>query len=964
MLTHFLHSVSTTGIDNFLDHLTEGIILINPQGIIKSVNQIATDWLTPPNCDLELCDQPLVTFIPAWENHPWQYLINCGWQPLTLEQAGLKLSLEYQVIPLPAPPPETLTGYAVLLRSNTQERFALAVEGSHDGLWDWDMQTDYAYFSPRWKEILGYTDAELPNRITTWENALHPEDRPQVMTALEAYLAGESPTYEVEFRARHKDGNYRWILARGIVLRDRNGQPYRMAGSHTDITERKEAEAALLQSQHFIRQIADATPSILYIYDIITQSNIYINREIQVLLGYTPTEVQATGSDFLLQIIHPEDIGQLPNHFQQIMQAGDTDILEIEYRVRDVQGKWHWLSGRNTVFRRTPDGQVQQILGIATDVTERKHAEDSLRASEDKFRHIFQDAPIGMALTDITGTLIQVNSAYCQLLGYTEAQLTNLNFTQITHPADLKENLRNFQRLCRQEITHYQMENRYIHQQGHIIWVNLSVALIFDHDSKIRYILGMVENITERKKTEEYLKLQERAMAASSNGIVICDAQKRHLPITYVNPAFEKITGYSISEALGNNCRFLQGGDREQLGLEQLREAIQAGESCTVILRNYRKDGNLFWNELTVSPIYDEIGQMTHFIGIQNDITERKQAEDALLRTQTRLQYLLAASPGILYTLEAKPPYRVTFISNHAKTILGYELGEIQKPHFWLNHVHPEDRESVLKVGLQPLWEDERYQHEYRFQNQDGSYCWIYDQLRLIRDSNHHPLEIIGYWTDITELKQVEEELKASLKEKEVLLKEIHHRVKNNLQIISSLLKLQSSMISDPAINSLFQDSYNRVRSMALIHEKLYRTENLTLIDATDYIQNLTNNLLSCYSHQSLNLTLEIDPVTLDINTAIPCGLIITELVSNSLKYAFHNHPNPQLKIKFLQQAPFLTLIVQDNGVGVSADFEPETSESLGLQLVVNLTEQLDGTLTLDRTLGTCFIIKFTPAHA
>src|SRR6476646_798682 len=217
---------------------------------------------------------------------------------------------------------------------------------------------------------------------------------------------------------------------------------------------------------------------------------------------------------------------------------------------------------------------------------------------------------------------------------------------------------------------------------------------------------------------------------------------------------------------------------------------------------------------------------------------------------------------------------------------------------------------------------------------------------------------------EVVTRQKAEEQLKLSLKEKEVLLKEIHHRVKNNLQVISSVLRLQSDYVRDEKILALFNDSQNRIRSMALIHEKLYQSSNLLKINFDEYIHDLTDNLIRSYVAFSSSATLTTNAVGiwLNIDTAIPCGLIINELVSNSLKHAFFETSQEneiQISITSAEENQF-TLIVQDNGIGFPEDIVFLNTESFGLELVCIFTEQLDGTIELDRSNGTTFIITFS----
>lgn len=219
------------------------------------------------------------------------------------------------------------------------------------------------------------------------------------------------------------------------------------------------------------------------------------------------------------------------------------------------------------------------------------------------------------------------------------------------------------------------------------------------------------------------------------------------------------------------------------------------------------------------------------------------------------------------------------------------------------------------------------------------------------------------YLQDITSRKQAEGQLKTSLKEKEVLLKEIHHRVKNNLQVVSSLLKLQSGYIKDEDALARFTDSYNRIRTMGLIHEKLYRSRELARIDGAEYICDLTRNLFHSYGSFSAHIKLKTeiaDDISWDIDTAIPCGLIINELITNSFKYAFQGRQKGEVSIKiFWSKEKEITLLVSDDGVGLPPEFEIEEAESLGLQLVYNLTEQLGGNIEIDCSRGTSCKITF-----
>ncbi len=215
---------------------------------------------------------------------------------------------------------------------------------------------------------------------------------------------------------------------------------------------------------------------------------------------------------------------------------------------------------------------------------------------------------------------------------------------------------------------------------------------------------------------------------------------------------------------------------------------------------------------------------------------------------------------------------------------------------------------------------------------------------------------------DITERKQAEKQINISLKEKEVLLKEIHHRVKNNMQIISSLLNLQSFYIDDKESFEVFKESQNRIKSMALIHEKLYQSKDLTEIDFAEYISNLVFNLFKSYSVNSkiIKRSINVEDALFDIDTSIPCGLIINELVSNSLKYAFPDGQRGEIKIDLRLDNGKSILTVSDNGIGLPEDVDFQNTGSLGLRLVKILVNQINGELHINKSEGTSFTIEFT----
>lgn len=277
--------------------------------------------------------------------------------------------------------------------------------------------------------------------------------------------------------------------------------------------------------------------------------------------------------------------------------------------------------------------------------------------------------------------------------------------------------------------------------------------------------------------------------------------------------------------------------------------------------------------------------------------------------------------------------------------------------------IHPEDvadqQELVRKLLSGEL---NTGQAEIRCFHRTGSLVWILLSASVLRDGQANPLYWIAQIQDITERKRAEVQIRNSLREKEVLLKELHHRVKNNLQVISSLLNLQSGYTTDRKTNELFRESQNRVRSMALIHEKLYQSQDLGRVNLEEYVVSLVSMLFRFYGINPATVTLQlrIDPVTLNLDTAIPVGLLIHELVSNSLKYAFPEGRSGKIQIEFKAgEGSQFALHFCDDGIGLPPEFDIDKAPSLGLRLVKILTHQLGGELSFGKGSGTEFTIRF-----
>lgn len=834
--------------------------------------------------------------------------------------------------------------------SESERRLRIALNAANMGTWDWEMQTSKLTWSEQTEIIFGFAPGTFPGNYQAYYNLIHPDDRHYLTTAIAHSLEQRSP-YNVEHRVILPDGSIRWVAGKGDVICNSSGQTLGLSGVVMDITERRQAEAALRDSEYKLRSIVENCNDAIFLKD--TEGRYqFINRIGAKILERPVEEILGKRDD---ELFTPQTGRQVWELDYTIMRSGITWSYEESAEVNGK--KYTFLSTKSPYM--SSEGEAIGLVGVCRDITESKEIEEKMR------RQIaaVEAASDGIAIVNATGEYIYLNESHVKIFGYESAQeLIGKTWHCLYNSEEL-------QRLDREVIPivlqkgKWQGEATATKRDGTTFTEELSLTLTPDGG-----LISVCRDITERKGIEEILRLRNRAIAASNNGIIITDARIPAQPIIYVNPAFERMTGYSAAEILGKNCRFLQGKENKQPELERLRTAIRQQENCTVLLRNYRKDGSLFWNELSISPIHDDDGVLTHFVGIQIDITERKQAEEELRATTSRLSTLMEnLQLGIL----VKDENELVVLLNQAfcdlfnipivpGALIGADFSDYIETyqHCFANPEQVIQRYKEILQSRKVTTNEEILMADGRILEQDYAPIFVQGEYK-----GH-----LWMYRDITERKKAESEMKTSLKEKEILLKEIHHRVKNNLQVISSLLKLQSSYIKDEEALILFTESYNRVRSMALIHEKLYQSKGLARIDAADYIHDLTDNLFRSYNvaTNTIKLNLQVEHIELDIDTAIPCGLIINELVSNSLKYAFVDKGKGELYISFHHQeeSQEITLVISDNGIGLPPDFDVREIESLGLQLVGNLTEQLDGEIEINSDLGASFKITFTNRSA
>lgn len=568
----------------------------------------------------------------------------------------------------------------------------------------------------------------------------------------------------------------------------------------------------------------------------------------------------------------------------------------------------------------------------------------------DSFKN-FELLGIPVIVINSSMNVLFVNSAASKLFGYASKFLLKKNISLIL-PGYNSNSLRNLKQKKKLEFNGRSRKNK-----------TLYLELTFGSRKEgrnIQYIISANDISKSKKPIEQEQGIGEDnykiLTAGSPAAVSILDAAADSF--IFVNDKFVQLTGYTLKEINSLSKKdfyeLVHYEDRNSLYTE-FKEWEKNGFKGTLnhIYRIINKRDEILWVNAYFYPGFDSKGKLSAVYQIYVDVTEKKENIQQLqllgnaIESTAEMICITDLNNRFIYLNKA---FREKYGYSESE-LLGREVEIIGS----LKNL-PEIHEIVFNDTKKGSWEGELINTK-----KDGTEFPILLSTSQIKDGEGSVIGYIGVARDITELKNKYDTIRHSLNEKEILLKEVYHRVKNNMQVISSLLNIESQSVTEPAAAELLRETQNRVRIMQLIHEKLYKSQDLSKIDFSHYIRDLTDQLRRAYPvSKKVELKIKSEGINLGVDKAIPCGLIINELVSNAYKYAFNDSRKGEIYIELTSKKPGkYLLIVKDNGVGFPGDINIHETESLGMMLVTTLTDQLEGTLELDHSKGTKFTIRF-----
>ena len=644
----------------------------------------------------------------------------------------------------------------------SEERWSFAIQGSGLGVWDWNVATGLVVFSPRWKQILGYAENAGDLNCLDWLQRIHPEDRPLMQSGVDAHLTGQSDHYYSEFRIHSPDNGWKWIAdSRMAVSRNAAGKPLRIIGTIADITDRKLAAAKLLAASQSQQQT-----------ELIKRQD--VESELQSLVEAIPDNV--IFKDGQGRWLHANSPAKQFFHLDEGDWRGSTDaelgnahpLLKPLHDACILSDENAWTVGKLSVGTECgpgldgstqehevlkvplfyPDGRRKGLVIIGRDVTERKRVERALQFSE-LMTSGSRDITLRIRMAD--GRILDANAAAEKSYGYSRPELLELTIYRLRAEATQSQSFQQLAEALRKGILFEAIHRR---KDGSCFQVEVSSQAI-TIAGEISMI-SVIRDITERKKAENHTALLQTAMESAANGLAIYALDGT---ITWVNDAFTRLTGYSKSEAVGAHSSLLKSGCQTPEFYAGMWQTVLGGHVWQGELVNRRRDGTLYHERKTITPVRSGGNAITHCIGVQEDITEQKQFLARITQARDFHLHLLQNAPAMI--CRAETDGRCNWFNRTWLNFTGRTAAQ-ETDDGWIAGIHPQDRSGFLAEYQKAVTRKEPFLQEFRMRLHDGEYRWVILHGRPFELMGEEFAGFIAYGYDIHDAKLSAHQLRES----------------------------------------------------------------------------------------------------------------------------------------------------------------------------------------------------------
>ncbi|MCG8578837.1 MAG: PAS domain S-box protein, partial [Bacteroidales bacterium] len=610
-------------------------------------------------------------------------------------------------------------------------------------------------------KTFGYTLEDVPDLDSWWVKAYpDPEYRAWVQNTwdegVDDALVNKRNIKPTEYNITCKDGSVKIITINGAPLKNS------FLSAFYDVTERKIATDKLAKSELQFKTLVNNMPGAVYRCGLDEPWEMYfISDEIERITGYPKEDFMGLSPARTLgEIVHPDDIDYL-NEVSKNALENDTPT-NSQYRIIHKDGTMRWVFEQGQAVKEE-GGKNKYFVGTIFDDTERKEAIEGLKESEKLFKSLVSNIPGAVFRCSIKEPweVYYISDEIEKITGYPKEDFLGVNANKalgdFIHPED-REFVSSLSKEAIETQKAYISEYRIIDRYGNVKWLYEHVQAIYDADNKPLYFVGTQFDDTPRKNTEEQLKKLSSVVEQSPISVIITNMEGH---IEYANPRFYDVTGYSEKEVIGENPRFLKSDEHPQEFYKDMWDTILTGKTWKGEMRNKKKNGELFWELASIKPLLDDNGKITHFVGIKEDITQIKDTQEKVLRSEAQLSTLIDTIPGAAYRCLLDDNWTMLYLSDEIENIIGYPASDFinNNKRNLTSLIHPDDL-KLLEIEVSKALEENRpYLLEYRMYTKSNDLIWIHEKGRFEYDVKDDQKILDGTMFDITERKKLETEL-------------------------------------------------------------------------------------------------------------------------------------------------------------------------------------------------------------